>query len=105
MGSAFCSSGVFLGSVELQLNQLSGREFRHRLRNARGVRLQFGPARMRQNQERDIATSKTLLMPQLFIGRDQHVELFVSVCEQLSVRQLRPANLKRSDYLVLAQIP
>ncbi len=68
------------------------------------MQLKLDPVRVRQDENRDSSTLKVLLITQLLIRRHKHIELLFRFGQQLAVRQRGPADLKRRDNFIPAQV-
>ena len=58
--------------------------------------LDCGPARGWQNQDGQLSDRKALLIPQVLVRSNEHIESFFCSSQEIPVAQIRPSHLERS---------
>lgn len=73
------------------------------IQDAVEVVLDCGPTRGWQNQDGQLSDRKVLLIAQVLVRSDEHIELSVCSSQEISVAQIRPSHLERSGDGMIAQ--
>jgi hypothetical protein len=81
-----------------QLDRISRLERGNSLGNLRAFRADRGPVVGRHSKCRELPSNNLLLIFEVLIGRDQHLDLHLCLPEQIAVLQSAPAHfLRRAD--------
>lgn len=71
------------------------------LRHEREQRLESGEGKL---NDRNLPSAKVLLIPQILVGRDEHVKRSVDELEKISVLDARPPQILHSHNFVVCKL-
>ena len=96
-------SGQVLLTRKRDFEVVSTADTVQRIQNAAEVVLDCGPTRGWQNQDGQLSDCKVLLMSQVLVRSNEHIELSVCSSQEISVAQIGPSHLERSGDGMIAQ--